>query len=177
MVRLAKVLQPRAEYITASVKRSLEELALQGDEAAVVDPVSWQLGKLGKLAFEQQSLVKQRLRRNQERIAGKGRRTRVRRVAETRRPEWQHLPQRLPRLGQKAEELRGSRTKIANAEAARQRGRMKQHARAAPIEQHQLARRLSLSLWEWMKPREARVRATFVLGASPHSLLSQRKRE
>ena len=70
--------------------------------------------------------VGKKLQADQVRIPGKRRRTRIRRVAVSRRTQRQHLPDVLFGLGQKGDELVRGRPQIADASIGWQRAHMQQ---------------------------------------------------
>ncbi len=71
------------------------------------------------------------LQADQQRISGKSRSGGIGRVSVTERAERQHLPQTLPRGGEKIREGVRRRTKVADPAARRQRGGMKQNSAGA----------------------------------------------
>ena len=88
--------------------------------------LKWEPRKL-EVLLRQQTVLDQLLRRDQKRVPGERRKTLVRRIAVTGRPERQYLPVRLARLDQKIDELERLWPKVANAELARQRRRVKEN--------------------------------------------------
>src|SRR5271157_4959769 len=71
------------------------------------------------------------LQADQQRISGEGRSGGIGRVPVTERAQRQHLPQTLPRGGEKIRESVRRRTKVADPAAGRQRGGMKQNSASA----------------------------------------------
>ena len=92
--------------------------------------VPWRERRTGgaDLGLGEQSVLDQPFEADQQRIAGKRGEALVRRVAVAGRSERQHLPEPLAGGGEQIDELEGARPEIADAEAARQRGRMEEHA-------------------------------------------------
>ena len=82
----------------------------------------------GKIIFRDQTFADQFFGTDEQRVAGKRRVARVRRIAIAGWPKRQYLPKALPRGFEEIREGVSFRPEIANAERPRQRSRMKQNA-------------------------------------------------
>ena len=133
---VAKALQSGAQAVAASLERHLQHVLFQGLQAPEIDPVSGQRRQIVQLILAEQPLGNQRLGCYEQRIARERRRAGVGRVAEASRPERQNLPQRLAAAIEVVEKIERRGTKVADAEAARQRRWMEQDARAASVKEH-----------------------------------------
>ncbi len=74
----------------------------------------------GAIALVDKSLLEKHLGANEIGVAREGRERLVRRIAETGRPKWQHLPPLLPAARQRFNPAIGGRAQIADAERPRQ---------------------------------------------------------
>src|SRR5947207_1810085 len=115
------------------VEGNLESLVLERQQSAEIDVMGWQRCEFFDVGGSEQAAVEERLQGDEQRVAGKGRRAGVRRVAEAGRAQRQNLPQRLFGGGQIVEEVERRLAEVANAVRARQRSRVEQHPAAAPI--------------------------------------------
>ena len=119
--------------LAAAVVRDFQNTALERHQSAEINMIGWQSGQFCNVVVGEKALCDERLGRDQQRIAGKCRRTGVRRITEAGRPERQHLPQRLAGARQVLEEGDRRWSEVADAEAAWQRAGVQQHARAAAV--------------------------------------------
>src|SRR5262249_23743839 len=101
-----------------------EEIVLEGYHRAKRHLLRRETRDIAYLRWREQPIGDQQVGAHQQRIPGKGREALVGRVAIPGRTEREYLPQALLRSHKKIDEAIGLLTQIANAVAARQRGRM-----------------------------------------------------
>src|SRR5262249_42007937 len=105
-----------------------EELVLEGYHRAKRNLLRGETRDIAHLRWREQPVGDQQVGANQQRIPGKGREALVGRVAISRGTQRECLPQALLCSHQEIDEAIGLLAQIANAIAARQRGRMQQNA-------------------------------------------------
>src|SRR5262245_13317179 len=109
---------------------ALEQRGLPLDHRAEVDALFGELGRR-EIRIGEQAVVAEQLGRDEQWIPGERRKQLIGRVAVAGRPEWQHLPEALPGVGEEANERVRFGPEVANAERSGQRRRMEQKPGAA----------------------------------------------
>ncbi len=101
------------------LERKPKQRQLELDHRPIVHAILRQIGR-AQVEFGQQPVFDEAIQTDEQRVAGKGRKTLIGRIAITRRPQGQDLPEALAGVGQKVYELESLCTQLANAPATRQ---------------------------------------------------------
>jgi hypothetical protein len=104
------------------------------DHRAVVDVVVGERRVVTQLVCGEEPVLDEQIEADQQRIAGERGEALVGRVAVARRPEWEHLPERLPGAHQEVDEALRLGAEIADPVPARQRGRVEKNSAAALLD-------------------------------------------
>ena len=98
------------------------------DDSAIIHLCLWKAGTIAPVLRREQTLFSQRFQADQKRVPSKRGEDLVGRVTISSRPERKHLPDALLCCVKKVGKTEGLTAKIADTEAARKRGRMKENS-------------------------------------------------